>query len=203
MNKTITIIVLVVIALSYLSGCDSGPSTIKPANFLTDYSKLTYNGHNSYTYVNDKGLRHYHSFIVDPVNINLLKATQSEHNLSAQQIQDLGNYLHSKLIEAVRESGKRITFVPNGGVARIRTALTDIIETEWAGTLPSGSGSGVGGASIELEILDSMFGVQLAAAIESREGSKILFTNFGDMNTAKSVVDNWTSRLKKRLKSFH
>jgi hypothetical protein len=57
----------------------------------------------------------------------------------------------------------------------------------------------LGGASIEIEIVDSETGQQIGAALETKKGSRIPFSNLGDWATAKSVMNDWAKRLQKRL----
>jgi hypothetical protein len=61
------------------------------------------------------------------------------------------------------------------------------------------TGAGVGGASMEFEVVDSRTGRQIAAGIETRAGSRIPFTGLSDWGGAKAAIDNWAKRVKERL----
>ena len=60
-------------------------------------------------------------------------------------------------------------------------------------------GAGVGGASLEAEILDSMTKQQFGAIIDSRRGSMIPFDGMGNWDAAKQAMDQWGERFQKRL----
>lgn len=64
-------------------------------------------------------------------------------------------------------------------------------------------GAGVGGASMEAEVVDSMTGQQIAAVVQSKEGSRIPFSNLGDWTAAKGVMDSWAARFQKTLETMH
>jgi hypothetical protein len=118
-----------------------------------------------------------------------------------REINDLTNYMHRKLIQAIQDSGNRVAYKQAPGVARIRVALTDITETSALNILPQASllGAGVGGASMEAEIIDSVTGEQIGAVVESRTGSRVPFSNLGDWGTAKGIMDDWAKRFQQRL----
>ncbi|MHC4215556.1 MAG: DUF3313 family protein, partial [Planctomycetota bacterium] len=61
-------------------------------------------------------------------------------------------------------------------------------------------GAGIGGASMEAEIVDSMTGEQIGAVVESKKGSKMPFANLGEWDAAKQVIDDWAKRLKDNLR---
>jgi hypothetical protein len=60
-------------------------------------------------------------------------------------------------------------------------------------------GAGIGGASMEAEIVDSMTGEQIGAVVESKMGTRMPFANLGEWDAAKQVMDDWAKRFKKRL----
>ena len=72
---------------------------------------------------------------------------------------------------------------------------------EWFIGLPQAKllGAGIGGASMEAEVVDSMTGEQIGAVVESKMGSRMPFANLGEWDAAKQVMDDWAKRFKKRL----
>lgn len=81
-------------------------------------------------------------------------------------------------------------------------ALTDISKSSAASLIPQAkliAGAGIGGASMEAEILDSMTGEQIGAVVESKTGTRMPFANLGKWDAAKQVIDDWAKRLQKRL----
>jgi hypothetical protein len=196
MKKTILTIIPLVMFVAILSGC--GPSAAQNTGFLSDYSRLQKESDSSLRYVNERALKQYSAFIVDPVQARL---GTSRSELTQQQLSDLKNYTHSKIIEAVKGAGKRIAYQPGSGVARIRVALTDLEKTGAINMLPQASllGAGVGGASMEAEVVDSVSDMQIGAVVESKQGSRIPFSNLGDWTAAKGVIDSWATRFQERL----
>jgi len=124
--------------------------------------------------------------------------------LTQEQVRELTSYMQSKLIEAVKASGRKVAFSPAAGVARIRVALTSIEKSDAINMLPQASllQAGVGGATMEAELVDSMTGKQIAAVMQSGKGSRIPFTNLGDSAAAKSVIDEWAKNFQTKLESM-
>ncbi|MCP4258175.1 MAG: DUF3313 domain-containing protein [Planctomycetes bacterium] len=196
----INMLMVVVIGLTMIQfGC--GPAKMTTTGFLSDYSRLKTESDMSMGFVDDAALARYSSFIVDPVVVHFHHRAKSKGKLSLQQLADLTNYMHSKFIEAVEDAGKEVVHQPAKGVARIRAALTDVEKTDMINIVPTASltGLGLGGASIEIEIIDSETGKQIGAALETKKGSRVPFSNLGDWATAKSVMNDWAKRLQKRL----
>ncbi len=187
-----------VAALVLLNGCSSPQPT---TGFLSDYSKLVKESDSSLRYVDKPAVANYSSFIVDPVQVRYYKGSKSEGKLSAKQVTDLENFTHEKIVEAIRGAGKTVAYQPGPGVARVRVALTDISKTSAINILPQTSllGVGIGGASMEAEVVDSVTGKQIGAAVDSGKGGRIPFTNLGDWTAAKKVIEGWADRFQKRL----
>ena len=80
-------------------------------------------------------------------------------------------------------------------------ALTDISGSTATSLLPQAKlmGAGIGGASMEAEVVDSMTGEQIGAVVESKKGSKMPFANLGEWDAARQVIDDWAKRFKKTL----
>jgi hypothetical protein len=101
----------------------------------------------------------------------------------------------------------------------IRAAITDADESEvvldlFTTVMPiglalsamksvaTGSGSFVGDAQAEIEILDSSTSTRLAAAVDRRVGTKALRYKFGAWNDAKEACDHWAQQLRERLEAM-
>jgi hypothetical protein len=180
-------------------GC--GPKKAERTGFLTDYSRLRKESDTSMRYFNQRALARYSSFIVDRVEIHLHSGAKSKGKLTQQEINDLTNYMYSRIVKAVEDSGNKVAYQPAAGVARIRVALTDIQKSTAASLLPQAhlAGVGLGGASMEAEMVDSMTGEQIGAVIEAQLGSRIPFSNLGKWDASKQVMNNWAKKLQKRL----
>jgi hypothetical protein len=198
--KETSVLMVVAIGLMLIqSGCGSGGPA--KTGFLTDYSRLRKESDTSLRYINERALAKYSSFIVDRVEVHFHSGAKSKGKLTEQQISDLTNYMHAKIVKAVEDSGNRVAYQPVAGVARIRVALTDINKSSAASLLPQAklAGVGLGGASMEGEIVDSMTGEQIGAVVEAQKGSRIPFANLGEWDAAKQVMNDWAKRLQKRL----
>ena len=187
-----------VIALVLFNGC--GRKQLK-TGFLSDYSKLQKESDSSLRYMNEKAVAGYSGFIVDPVVVGFYEEAKSKGKPTAQQFADLSNYLHTKILEAVQDAGKKVVYQPAAGVARIRVALTDMEKSSAVSLIPQASlmGAGIGGASMEAEFLDSMTGRQIGAIVQLKQGSNVPFANLGDWTAAKTVMDEWAEQLQNEL----
>ena len=187
------------ILLTIVCGCESKEKAM--TGFLSDYSKLKKESGSTLRYVKESAVARYSSFIVDPVQVRFYSGSPSEGKLTVEQLSDLTNYMHSKIVEAIQSAGKTVVEQPGPGVARVRVALSDIKKPSAVSILPQASllGAGIGGASMEAEVVDSMTGAQIGAVVQSGTGSRIPFTNMGDLSSAKNVIDGWAKRFQERL----
>jgi hypothetical protein len=205
-NVMRNLMLIAVIGIFAFSGCGGGVKQSR-SGFLSDYSKLKAASDESYRYVDEQSLNKYSSFIVDKVEVHFFKGAsaieaKSDGKISEKDLEDLTNYFHSAIVKAIEDSGHKVVYKSGPGVARLRVALTDIKETSALNVLPQASllGTGVGGAAMEVEVVDSRTGKQIGAVVESRKGSRVPFSNLGDWGTAKGVMDHWADRLKEKLK---
>ena len=189
------------ISTVFIVFCGCSSQEMAKTGFLSDYSKLQKDSDSSLRYVDENAVARYSSFIVDPVQVRFYRGAKSKGKLTQQQITDLTSYMHTKIVEAVQGASKQVAYQPATGVARIRVALTDMEKSSAVSILPQASllGAGIGGASMEAEVVDSMTNKQIGAVLQSGKGSKIPFTNLGDWTAAKNVMDGWAKRFKDRL----
>ncbi len=207
MSKTSVLVVAAVGLMLMQCGCGAGK--VVKTGFLSDYSRMKVESESTMRYVNEPALAKYSSFIVDRVGVHFHSGAdaiedKTKGKLTQEKIDDLTNYFHSKLVEAVKESGHSVVYQPGPGVARIRTAITDIDETSLVTLYPGAkiSGLGLGGAALEAEIIDSSTGEQIAGLVEVQKGSRIPFVGLGKWDAAKQAMDEWAKRLKKRLEEI-
>jgi len=203
MKKTNLLILLAVGAMIFQFGCDSNLTT---TGFLSDYSQLKSQLNPALWYVKEDALTGYSGFIVDPVKVRLHKGAkaikeQTKGNLTQLEIKLLTNYMHAKIVDAIQNSGKSVVEQPAAGVARIRVAITDIEKSTIASLFPQArlAGFGLGGVSMEAEIIDSITDQQIAVVIKAQKGSRIPFVNLGPWDAAKQVIDDWAKRFQKNL----
>ncbi|MCJ7693195.1 MAG: DUF3313 domain-containing protein [Sedimentisphaerales bacterium] len=201
MKKTSLLMMLAIGIMVIQCGC--GSKDMARTGFLSDYSQLQKESDSCLRYVNEEAVARYSGFIVDPVQVRFYSGSKSEGKLTKQQITDLTSYMHTKIVEAVQGAGKKVAYQPSAGIARIRVALTDMEKSSAVSILPQASllGAGIGGASMEAEVVDSMTGKQIGAVVESKQGSRMPFANLGDWTAAKNVIDSWAKRFQNRLEN--
>jgi hypothetical protein len=151
----------------------------------------------------------YDSVLIDPVAI--IYSTDSKMaKLSAQDRRAIANYFHAALEDNLSNE-YIIASKPGSLTMRLRFALTDIKESQEIltdnasgappkdstvdriSTASSESHSFLDDATAEMEILDSMTGQQLAAAVDRRSGS---------WNGLKDACNYWAQRVARRLDEF-
>ena len=203
--KETSMLMVVAVGLMLIQ-CGCGPGSAVKTGFLTDYSHLRKESSSALRHINKEALARYSNFIVDPVEVHFHRGSKAvEHRtkgkLTQRQVTDLTNYLHARIVVAVKDSGNRVVYRPAAGVARIRVAITDIDRSTAASLLPQAKliGAGIGGASMEAEVVDSMTGEQIGAVVESKMGTRMPFANLGEWDAAKQVMDDWAKRFQKRL----
>ena len=190
-------------AMVLVTGCGSKEMT--KTGFMSDYSRLKKESDSVMRYLDRNAVASYSSYIVDPVQARLYSNPKAKGELTDEQIKDLTGYLHTKAAEAITGAGLKVVHQPAPGVARIRIALTNIEKTDAINMVPQASllGAGIGGASMEAEVIDSMTGKQIAAVVQSGKGSRIPFANLGDWTAAKGVMDKWAKNEQKKLEELH
>ncbi len=199
-KRNMLMIVAMVIMLNVL-GCM--PESAKKTGFLSDYSRLETASSTSLRYIDTRALGRYSSFIVDPVDSRLYGKSREE--ISAEELKDLTSYMHATIVTELSKN-YTIAYRPGPGIARIRVAITNL-KKGFAplNILPSSKlvGSGLGGASMEAELVDSQTGRQVAALVESQLGSRLSLAGITTWGDAKEIMDNWATSLKQRLDDAH
>jgi hypothetical protein len=214
-----TIRTLLVCSLALLAACSTTHQarSVKPSGFLGDYSQLKpgKDGEALLAYRNPQvSLKPYTKVIVDPVAVYTgrdadLRSTSREDQMA------LAAYFTASLREQL---SKHFTIVntPGPDTLRIRVALTDADQSEvLLNTVTTimpiglavsalkrvsfGSGSFVGFAQAECEVLDSQSMVRLGAAVDKRYGTKALRSKFGTWNDAQAAMDAWSEQIAEKL----
>ncbi len=191
--------------------CSCGETEIQKTGFLSDYSKLREQSDTRSVYAGPKeNLGRYSKFIVDPVQVHFHTGSEaiekrSKGKLKEEDVRDLRNYMHASIIEALLDRYD-IVHQSGPGVARIRVALTDLEKSEVALNIwPSTklSGIGLGGATMEAEVVDSQTGKQIHALVELQKGNRFSLDGISKWGDAKGVMDKWAKSLRERLDEAH
>ncbi|MEE8245120.1 MAG: DUF3313 family protein, partial [Pseudomonadales bacterium] len=111
------------------------------------------------------------------------------------------------------EDGYEVVFGPGPGVASFRLGITDVDASIAALNLSiytRVTGAGLGGIAAEGELVDSVTGKQLAAAIRWGSGSRVmgrgtqvLEGEVSKLADAKGVIDRWAKDMRKRIDAAH
>ncbi len=199
--KNNVLIIGLIFMMTIVCGC--GPKKVASTGFLSDYSRLEPFSGTSMRYVDRVALGTYSSFIVDPVTSRIYGEARAK--ISAEDLKDMTNYMHAAVVREL-SGGYAVAYRPGPGVARIRVAITDLKKSNPVlNTIPQTklAGVGLGGASMEAEMIDSQTGRQIGAAVESQLGERLSLAGMTTWGDAKQVMDNWAKRLKTRLDEAH
>jgi len=173
--------------------------------FLSNYSNLQAVSKNSLRYRNPhNSLKNYSNFIIDPVVVRFYDKSKVQ-SYDPKELAKLKSYMRHAIKDAI--SGRyKVVEIPAPETARIRVAITDLNEsTPILNVIPLAklSGAGLGGATMEAEILDSRTNEQIAAIVESQKGKRISLHGLTKWSHAQAAMDNWASRLRERLDEAH
>jgi len=205
MKNTIEIISVLVASHILLCACATTVSEQDQSGFLSDYSKLERIDDSALRFV-DETAGGYSSFIIDPVVI-AFRQPQDKQYFTDKELSELTAYYEEAVTEALsRNEGYPIVERPGPGVARIRIGITDVEET--IGILNISiytklTGLGLGGASFEGEVVDSVSGKQLAAAVRWGTGSRILRAGITHTGDAKIAINRWAKDLRAQVDEAH
>lgn len=174
------------------------------SGFLSDYSRLTpsHSINGALTYRNPtKKLGFYKMAILEPISVQLRHPEYADPT-QLKEVGLLAGFLENEIEHDFGDSIV-ITHTPGYGVMRIRIALTDTQPNSpvlgryrtWDENHP-----GFGAAAIEMEILDSQTGEQLASMIDWRDGSmKNLTGLFSQRDEAEQSLEEWSELLRNAI----
>lgn len=185
------------------------------SGFLGDYSLLQEGekGEAQLRYINpDADFAVYDKVMVDPVEVWCSK----DSKIPQEELNNLASHLHYKII-AKLEDDYKVVQTRGPGVMRISAALTeakkskvglDIVTSivpqarlmSGLKSLATGTGSFVGGASVECKITDSNSGQMLAAAMDRQVGGKALKGSTKAWNDVEQAFERWADQLSQRLR---
>jgi hypothetical protein len=158
----------------------------------------------------------YNKVMFDQV-VFYLKEDSKFKGIQPEAMKELADMFHVATVKEL-EGSYPIVGEPGPDVLRVRVAITDIepsnpatsglttvvpiglaISTIKKGV--TGKHTGVGGASMEAEFLDSVTNERLAAAIDTKWGSKL--SGMTKLGAAKEAFEFWSGRLRIFLDKAH
>jgi hypothetical protein len=201
-----------------LVGCASTPKVV-PSGFLTNYPQFQPGPTDGADQIYTKpgmDLSKYRRVMLDEAQF-YLKKSAADQGIQASELKELSDTFHRAIFEALGNAYPLVT-EPGADVLRVRLAITDIETSNPAVSgattvLPvglavsvvkkaaTGSHTGVGSASMEVELLDSMSNEQLVAAIDTFNGSKM--SGLSKLGSTKEAFEFWAKRLRVTLDKAH
>lgn len=215
-----SILLATIMSALVLSGCSSVQmSSVEQTGFLQDYSKLREGVADEavMVYINPQvDFRPYDKILFDRVTVWFSDKAEYK-GIDPETLKTLTDHFQQALLDAVKD-GYKVVDQPGPDVLRVRAAITDlkpskpvantvstILPVGWAvsGTTKAVSGDnlGTGEAAAEFELLNSVTGLQLAAAVDRRQGGKAAFS--GKWEDAKEALEYWAKKFRSRLDELH
>ncbi|MCZ6834759.1 MAG: DUF3313 domain-containing protein [Planctomycetota bacterium] len=148
----------------------------------------------------DRVLAQYNKFILQPIVLYI--APNSEGGaIDPAKLQELMTYFDTYLQNTLGAKYE-IVNTPGPGVAQLRVALTDVkLGNTVMSVIPVSrvAGAGLGGASFEAEMFDSVSRVRIAAVVDSSSGKRFGSVGLDPLDNAKYVFRFWIDDLVRRI----
>jgi hypothetical protein len=144
--------------------------------------------------------------MIDPVLVHFYSGSEAQKSkLSEKDKTEIKNYMHEAIVKAIKDRYE-VVQSPGPGVGRMKVAITDLKKSGIVqNAIPIGklAGTGLGGASLEMELIDSQTHQQIGAIVESQLGERLSLEGYSTWGDAKGVIDRWAKRLRARLDEAH
>ncbi len=201
-GKLLLVNVIVVFAFT---GCATKQVKLTETGFLSSYDDLQADmeSQGMYIYINPdvKIAERYDEILIAPVQFKL-DPSAKEHDMEDSTREKLASYFIKKLEGGLAEN-YIITDTPGTNVLLFRTAITDILPNKvylnlhWSTAL---IGAGIGGASLEAELVDSLTGERMASFIDARKGKRLNYTKgLTKWGHTKEVLGIWANLMVENL----
>ncbi|MHC5181000.1 MAG: DUF3313 domain-containing protein [Planctomycetota bacterium] len=195
MKTKTTFLMTICVLMAVLTGCGSKEQV--KTGFLSDYSKLQVESKTAMVFMDKEALGKYDKFIIDPIQTRLYE----DADISDKDLSLLRQYIYRAVFNEI-EKNRHVVRQPGHGVARFRIALTNLKESNVAlNVIPQTKlmGLGLGAASMEAELLDSITGEQIGATVKSQSGNQFSLDGYSKWSDVKSIIDKWAKKLGKHL----
>jgi len=192
---------LIVGGVAMLGGCAAAP---QESGFLSTYKNLEpADGHLLRYVSSDAAVAKYQKLIVDPVTTKFYDP-KSGDGIDPKDIERMEQSFYAELTKDLSANGFELVTDAGPGVGRIKVAITDLKPgTPALNIIPQTkmTGLGLGAVSAEMELVDSVSGEQVAAAIDSDTGSRLSLSGLSKWGDAEAVMNGWAKKLADRLKA--
>ncbi len=214
--KTVFVI-LICFVLAISTGCTS--KQIKHSGFMESYPEFRPgpNGGADFVYTREGvDFSVYHNIMMDHV-VFYFRDDSKNKEIHPDELSELSEIFHKAVVESLGDAYPLVN-KPGTDVMRLRIAITDVdasnpgmgaVSTVMPVGLAlsivkkgvTGKHTGVGSASIEVEILDSITNERIGAAIDTRPGGKI--ESFSKWGAVEGAFEFWAKRLRTWLDETH
>ncbi len=216
-SSKIVYIVIICFALMVATGCAT--KQLKQSGFLKNYPEFKSGpkGGADFVYLKEGiDFSVYNKVMMN--HVVLYFEDDSEYKgIHPQELADMSNAFHKAITDNL-EGAYPLVAEPGPDVMRLRIALTDVVANKpGMGAISTvmhvglvfstikkgitGTHTGVGRASIEVEILDSVTNERIGAAIDMRPGGKI--EGFSKWGAVEGAFEFWAKRLRTWLDETH
>ena len=214
--KTVQRVVFIAImsfTLAITAGCGS---RVKYSGFLKDYPDFKPGRGVDLSYVKENVDFKYNKVMIDHVVFYFSKDAKYR-GIHAGELQELADAFHKAMTGALKD-GYLLVNEPGPDVLRIRCAITDVVATRplWnTATTVTSKGvtikrsmsedyNPVGGASMEIELLDSRTGERIAAAVDTKVAEEYeVVKGLKKWGHAENTFNFWAKRLREWLDEVH
>ncbi|MDH3997763.1 MAG: DUF3313 domain-containing protein [Desulfuromonadales bacterium] len=218
MKTKALLVAIAALSCLFLVACAAQKIEVKTTSgFLADYSALAKGGEDQLGLVYEQPgleLSSYKKVMVDHVVLYLNPQSEAQA-IQPEQMTKLAEHFHQALINSLQKQ-YQITDQAGSEVMRIRAAISDVepghpVAGTMSSIMPLGivvssatkattdSNVGVGRAAMEIELVDSVTGERLAAAVDRREGGKQVGS--GKWEDVEEAFEHWAEKLVSFLKS--
>lgn len=190
---------LVVAAL--LGGCAAKPNQ---TGFLSNYANLepVQGQENFLRYIAPNNeIGNYSAVIVDPITVHFYDKSEAK-DVKPADIKHLEQYFYEQLRKDLLAADFNVVTDPGPKIVRLRIAITNLkAGTPALNVIPQTklTGIGLGQTAAEAELVDSVTGRQLVAAIKSDTGSRFSLSGLTRWGDVEAVMKDWSKQLVARL----
>jgi hypothetical protein len=216
-SSKIVYIVIICFALTVATGCAT--KQVKQSGFLENYPEFKPGpkGGADFVYMKESvDFKRYNKIMMDHV-VLYFRDDAKYKGIHPEELNEMSNAFHKAIADNL-EGAYPLVVEPGSDVMRLRFAITDVVASNpGMGTISTvmpiglalstikkgvtGTHTGVGQASIEVEILDSMTNERIAVAIDTKPGGKI--EGFSKWGAVEGAFEFWAKRLRHWLDETH
>lgn len=181
-----------------LGACSNRPG-LTQSGFLSDYDGLKRVNDAEYARADRDAISQLTGLYLEEARL-LVETTPDGTRIPEKDAAQIQDHIKASLAKSLG-SEYTIADAPGPGIGRLRVAVTEVKKPATLLNIHPASkltGAGLGGATIECEILDYE-GKQIAALVEPRKGDQFELDTLSDYDDAMDAIEAWAASLRKRL----